>query len=357
LKSSTSNAQDTCSADALESSGNSNPTATSTNPLDDHMETLAVETPIPTVSSPVPTTCLNDSPEPSSDTILISKRVTSQDDTPSLDNILTLTNRFEDILRVTTNTDNTNGVEADLCNMETTITARPTPTLRIHKDHLKSQIISPMDVKSAFLYGTIDEKVYVMQPPGFQDPEFLARVYKVEKAIYGLHQAPRACRHVATSTTEAEYVVATSGCGQVLWIQNQLLDYGLSMPCEVLSMEISSSILLLIETTEEGTKILATVDGEGSGTPTKPHHTPTPEATPSPQHELSSSSLPPAITESLPTIIPFDNPPLRQYTKRTRIAQSSVLPPVVDEPASPLGDDSQGKACPTGSGFGADQDR
>nr|GEY91443.1 retrovirus-related Pol polyprotein from transposon TNT 1-94 [Tanacetum cinerariifolium] len=49
-----------------------------------------------------------------------------------------------------------------------------------------------MDVKSAFLYGTIDEEVYVMQPPGFQDPEFLARVYKVEKAMYVLHQDPRA---------------------------------------------------------------------------------------------------------------------------------------------------------------------
>nr|GFA94144.1 hypothetical protein [Tanacetum cinerariifolium] len=49
-----------------------------------------------------------------------------------------------------------------------------------------------MDVKSAFLYGTIDEEVYVMQPPGFQDPEYPARVYKVEKAMYGLHQAPRA---------------------------------------------------------------------------------------------------------------------------------------------------------------------
>nr|GEZ30117.1 hypothetical protein [Tanacetum cinerariifolium] len=49
-----------------------------------------------------------------------------------------------------------------------------------------------MDVKSAFLYGTIDEEVYVMQPPGFQDPEFPGRVYKVEKAMYGLHQAPRA---------------------------------------------------------------------------------------------------------------------------------------------------------------------
>nr|GFD51135.1 hypothetical protein [Tanacetum cinerariifolium] len=65
----------------------------------------------------------------------------------------------------------------------------------------------------------------------------------------------------------------------------------------------------------------------------------------------------PVPTESLPTVIPSDNPPLRQYTRRTRIAQSSVLPPVADEPASPLGDDSQGKACPTDSGFEADQDR
>nr|GFA13393.1 hypothetical protein [Tanacetum cinerariifolium] len=48
---------------------------------------------------------------------------------------------------------------------------------------------------------------------------------------------------VATSTTEAEYVAAASCCGQVLWIQNQLLDYGFSMPCEALSKEISSSIL------------------------------------------------------------------------------------------------------------------
>ncbi|GKE16376.1 putative ribonuclease H-like domain-containing protein, partial [Tanacetum coccineum] len=49
-----------------------------------------------------------------------------------------------------------------------------------------------MDVKSAFLYGTIEEEVYVCQPPGFVDLEFPNRVYKVEKALYGLHQAPRA---------------------------------------------------------------------------------------------------------------------------------------------------------------------
>nr|GEX48678.1 retrovirus-related Pol polyprotein from transposon TNT 1-94 [Tanacetum cinerariifolium] len=49
-----------------------------------------------------------------------------------------------------------------------------------------------MDVKSAFLYGTIKEEVYVCQPPGFEDPYFLNKVYKVENALYGLHQAHRA---------------------------------------------------------------------------------------------------------------------------------------------------------------------
>ncbi|GJT41225.1 uncharacterized mitochondrial protein-like protein [Tanacetum coccineum] len=48
-----------------------------------------------------------------------------------------------------------------------------------------------MDVKNAFLYGKIQEEVYVYQPPGFEDPDF-PRVYKVKKALYGLHQAPRA---------------------------------------------------------------------------------------------------------------------------------------------------------------------
>lgn len=48
-----------------------------------------------------------------------------------------------------------------------------------------------MDVKSAFLYGTIEEEVYVSQPPGVVDPDHPDKVYKVVKALYGLHQAPR----------------------------------------------------------------------------------------------------------------------------------------------------------------------
>ncbi|GKB11969.1 putative ribonuclease H-like domain-containing protein, partial [Tanacetum coccineum] len=184
-------------------------------------------------------------------------------------------------------------------------------------------IVYQMDVKSAFLYGKIDEEVYVSQPPGFIDPKYPKKVYKVVKALYGLHQAPRAwyatlstfllkngyrrgtidktlfikkdkhdiilvqvyvdesylvlqellvtpkTSHLSaikrifrylkgkpklglwyprvssfdleaysdsdyaranldrkSTTGEAEYVAAANCCGQVLWIQNQMLDYG-----------------------------------------------------------------------------------------------------------------------------------
>nr|GFA04950.1 hypothetical protein [Tanacetum cinerariifolium] len=53
-------------------------------------------------------------------------------------------------------------------------------------------LVYQMDVKSAFLYGTIEEEVYVCQPPGFEDPQNPDKVYKVVKALYGLHQALRA---------------------------------------------------------------------------------------------------------------------------------------------------------------------
>nr|GEW68033.1 copia protein [Tanacetum cinerariifolium] len=116
----------------------------------------------------------------------------------------------------------------------------------------KDFMVYQMDVKSAFLYGTIKEEVYVCQPPGFEDPDFPDKVYKVKKSLYGLHQAPRACQDkyvakilkkfgfskvktastsmetskpllkdkdgqetvVANSITEAEYVAALSCYGQ-----------------------------------------------------------------------------------------------------------------------------------------------
>ncbi|GJS05819.1 putative ribonuclease H-like domain-containing protein [Tanacetum coccineum] len=109
------------------------------------------------------------------------------------------------------------GAEADFNNIDNTIDVSPIPTLRVHKDHPKDydEVFAPvarieairlflafasfmgfhvyqMDVKSAFLYGTIEEEVYVHQPPSFVDPAHPNKVYKVIKALYGLHKAPRA---------------------------------------------------------------------------------------------------------------------------------------------------------------------
>ncbi|GKB31800.1 putative ribonuclease H-like domain-containing protein [Tanacetum coccineum] len=60
-------------------------------------------------------------------------------------------------------------------------------------------MVYQMDVKSAFLYGTIEEEVYVTQPPGFKDPDHPNKVYKVVKALYCLHQAPRAWYETLTN--------------------------------------------------------------------------------------------------------------------------------------------------------------
>nr|GEU51050.1 putative ribonuclease H-like domain-containing protein [Tanacetum cinerariifolium] len=552
LESSSSNAQDTCNADAPESSGNPNPIATITNPLADQMETLTVETLVPTISLPVPTACFEDSSEPSIDS---------------------------------------HGEEDDVSNMETTITASPTPTLRILKDHPKSQIIGPadtpiqtknnskemeeqsfiatihqktnpsllqfclfscflsqvepkkifdslqdpkwveamqeellqfkiqniwslvdcpkgvrpigtkwvlknrkdergivfrnkarlvaqghtqeeridynkvfasitrieairlflayasfmgftvyqMDVKSAFLYGTIDEEVYVMQPPGFQDPEFPARVYKVEKAMYGLHQAPRAwygtlSKYLLTNGFQRGIIDHTlfirKQRGDFILVQVYVDDiiFGSSNPQLCREFEALMHENFQMSAMGElnfflGLQVLQKEDGiflsqdkyvgdilkkfgysdvrsantpmdkenpwgkDGTGkdvdlhlyrsmigslmyltssrpdimfavcTPTEPHHTPSLEALQTSPTTHLSPSLPPVTTEPLPTAIPSDTPQLRQYTRRARIAQSSALPLVADELASPIGDDSQGEACPTDSGLEAEHDR
>nr|GEY42309.1 hypothetical protein [Tanacetum cinerariifolium] len=87
------------------------------------------------------------------------------------------------------------------------------------------------------------------------------------------------------------------------------------------------------------------------------HHTPSPEALPPSPTTHSSPTLPPVTTTFIPTVTPSETTPIRHYTRRARIAQSSALPTVADQPASPLRDVSQGEACPTNYGFIADQDR
>nr|GEU31083.1 retrovirus-related Pol polyprotein from transposon TNT 1-94 [Tanacetum cinerariifolium] len=72
------------------------------------------------------------------------------------------------------------------------------PVARIEANRLflayalfKDFVVYQMDVKSFFLYGKIEEEVYVCQPLGFEDLDFPNKVYKVEKVLYGLHQASR----------------------------------------------------------------------------------------------------------------------------------------------------------------------
>nr|GEU35811.1 putative reverse transcriptase, RNA-dependent DNA polymerase [Tanacetum cinerariifolium] len=189
----------------------------------------------------------------------------------------------------------------------------------VAQGHTQEEVYQ-MDVKSAFLYEKIQEEVYVCQPSGFEDPDFLDKVYKVEKALYRLHQAPRAwfqvtpktshlhamkrifrylkgqpklglwypkdspfdleaysgsdyakasldrksttrgcqflgkrliswqCKKqtiVANSTTEAEYVAAASCYGQVLWIQNQMLDYGFNLMNTKIYIDYGSIICIV----------------------------------------------------------------------------------------------------------------
>nr|GEW51775.1 copia protein [Tanacetum cinerariifolium] len=133
----------------------------------------------------------------------------------------------------------------------------------------KDFVVYQMYVKSAFLYRRIEEEVYVCQPPGFEDPNFPDKVYKVEKLSmdyikpqeHGLWypkdspfylEAYFDNDYVGASldrkSTTGEYVVAAANCyGQVLWIQNQMLDYRLMIAkderCFVDTFEVTTGLV------------------------------------------------------------------------------------------------------------------
>ncbi|GJV50719.1 putative ribonuclease H-like domain-containing protein [Tanacetum coccineum] len=95
-------------------------------------------------------------------------------------------------VNVVSSTVNVVVTKVNATDLKTSIKLPNNPNMHELEDIVYSNDDEDMDVKSAFLYGKIEEEVYVCQPPGFEDLDFLDIFYKVEKALYGLHQAPKA---------------------------------------------------------------------------------------------------------------------------------------------------------------------
>ncbi|GKB22350.1 uncharacterized mitochondrial protein-like protein [Tanacetum coccineum] len=101
-------------------------------------------------------------------------------------------------VNVVSSTVNVAGIEVNVVDPKTSIELPSDPTMPELEDIVYSDDDEDMDVKSVFLYGKIEEEVYVCQPSGFEDPDFPDRVYKVEKALYGLNHTSRACTPMET---------------------------------------------------------------------------------------------------------------------------------------------------------------
>ncbi|GJU69139.1 putative ribonuclease H-like domain-containing protein [Tanacetum coccineum] len=88
------------------------------------------------------------------------------------------------------------GAVADFNNMDNTIAVSPIPTLRIHKDHPKGQILrdptSAVQTRGKIQKASSAQQALCISLWHFVDPAHPNKVYKVIKALYGLHQAPRA---------------------------------------------------------------------------------------------------------------------------------------------------------------------
>nr|GEW89162.1 putative ribonuclease H-like domain-containing protein [Tanacetum cinerariifolium] len=81
------------------------------------------------------------------------------------------------------------GTEADFSNLKTNISVSPIPTTRVHNNHHVTQIIGELTPAPQ-----TRSMARMVKEQGFEDPNYPDKVYKVVKALYGLHQALRVCQ-------------------------------------------------------------------------------------------------------------------------------------------------------------------
>ncbi|GJY35758.1 hypothetical protein Tco_0421136 [Tanacetum coccineum] len=143
------------------------------------------------------------------------------------------------------NDDEDVGAEADMNNLDAFMPVSPILTTRIHKDHPVDQIIKDFisAPQTRRMTKNLKEHVGTMQVHALDRKSTIGGCQ-----FLGCRLISWQCKKqimVANSTTEAEYIDASSCCGQVLWIQNQLLDYGYNFVHTKIYIDNKSTICIV----------------------------------------------------------------------------------------------------------------
>ena len=121
--------------------------------------------------------------------------------------------------------------------------------------------IRQLDVKNAFLHGTLDETVYMHQPPGFRDQTKPNHVCLLKQSIYGLKQSPRAWnQRFAQYATQVGFTQSKADPSLFVYHQGKDMAYlllyvddiGLTASSSTLLQAIISSLSAAFEMTDLG---------------------------------------------------------------------------------------------------------
>nr|GEW88157.1 hypothetical protein [Tanacetum cinerariifolium] len=192
-------------------------------------------------------------------------------------------------------------------------------------------LVYQMDVKSAFLYGTIEEEVYVCQPLGFEDLDYPDKVYKVVKALYGLHQDPRAWLII----TAVSYTLMLFGLTKDV-VHLMLLDDLSSHNTEYTSLALTHKVFANMRRIGKGFSSIETPlfdtmlvqpqvqDDAEVEEDEDDNEVPTAPSPPSPAHESSPSLQEYILSPPQAQPAPPSSPPQQQPTQTIDTLESSM---------------------------------